>query len=103
MISEKIRIGYWRQTEDSNEDLPWPVIRKISPETKELVLKFLRAGIGVNHWKGWSNCRICGKMNGDTCLSNGGFVYPEGYAHYIEEHDVMPDSQLLVKLLNSNK
>jgi hypothetical protein len=95
------RIGYWRQSIESNEDLPWPTIRKLPQETKNKVLSFLGKGKVIDMWKGYSNCRICDKMNGSTCLQNKGFIYPEGYAHYIKDHNVMPDAELLAEILTS--
>ena len=92
-------IGYWRKTEDSNEDLPWPIIRKLPPETKQKIKDFLEKGELYAAWRGSSSCRICGKTNGSTCLKNGNFIYPEGYLHYILDHDVMVDSELLAKIL----
>lgn len=51
------------------------------------------------HFKGSSKCRICGESNGsmESRLSVKGVKLrvPQGYAHYLEEHDVMPDTLLL--------
>ena len=56
--------------------------------------------LGTDKPKGWSTCRICHKMNGTTCLTDGEFVYPEGYSHYIRDHNIMPDLDLLAKVLS---
>jgi len=41
-------------------------------------------------YRGWSNCRICGCMNGSVTYHRGDWSWPEGYAHYIKEHKVRP-------------
>ena len=94
------RIGYWRQEEDSEEDLPWPQEGRLSDEAKKKVADYLDKGKEHAAWMGWSTCRICGKNNGTTCMMRDGFVYPEGYSHYIRDHNIMPDLDLLAKVLS---
>ena len=93
------RIGYWRKKEDSKEDLPWPKEGRISGETKGKVVDFLLKGKQSQYWMGYSYCRLCGKMNGTTCWTRGQFTYPEGYVHYIRDHNIMPDLDLLTEVL----
>lgn len=94
------KIGYWRQREDSTEGLPWPEENgQLPQDTKLRIAEYLMKGNLHTAWKGFSRCRICGKMNGTICLTDGEFVYPEGYAHYIVDHNVMPDVDLLAKVL----
>jgi len=93
-------IGYWREKENSNENLPWPQEGKLSDEVKQKVVDYLNKGKEYEAWLGWSNCRICGKMNGSICMTDGEFVYPEGYSHYIKDHNIMPDIGLLAKVLS---
>src|ERR1043165_3334922 len=96
------RIGYWRQAKDSNySNLPWPEEGRLPLETKQKVVEFLNKGKMNAAWMGYSTCRICGKLNGTTCLTNGEFVYPEGYSHYILDHNIMPDIDLLSKILTT--
>lgn len=94
-----IHIGYWRRKEDSEEDLPWPKEGRLPLETKQKIASYLKNGEEHHAYRGWSNCRICGKMNGSVCMTNGEFVYPEGYAHYILDHNIEPDVRLLTKVL----
>ncbi len=103
MIKPKtpIRIGYWRQKKDSKEDLPWPEEGRLPLDTKEKIAKYLMNGKEYAAWMGCSTCRICGKWsNGSTCMTDGEFVYPEGYAHYILDHNITPDVRLLAKVLS---
>lgn len=44
----------------------------------------------VQVYRGWSSCRICGERNGHREFTFGGYCWPEGYLHYIQEHNVEP-------------
>jgi hypothetical protein len=102
MENELKAVGYWRKHEDSTEDLPWPdKIRKLPDDIKHKVLLYLNRGEIKYHWRGFSNCRICAKANGSVCLTDGIFIWPEGYSHYISEHDVMVDPELLAHILTT--
>lgn len=96
------KIGYWRQYEDSEENLPWPMVRKLPDEVKHKVILYLTRGKTHQAWMGFSNCRLCGCRNGTTCLTDGSFVWPEGYGHYIDKHDVMVDPDLLAHILTQS-
>jgi hypothetical protein len=42
--------------------------------------------------RGLSPCRLCGQLNGSAEYTDGTYVWPEGLAHYVMEHDVrLPD------------
>ncbi|BDD79705.1 hypothetical protein [Burkholderia phage FLC9] len=47
----------------------------------------------VHHYRGWSHCRICGEMNGTKEFVLGGFTWPQGYRHYLSDHNVEPDPE----------
>lgn len=101
MINQNFkRIGYWRQRENVDDGYPWPEEGRLPIETKKKVADYLNKGTVAASWRGWSTCRICGKMNGSQCLTDGEFVYPEGYSHYILDHNIMPDLDLLSKILS---
>ena len=53
-------------------------------------LQVIQLVAGNNHCKGSSRCRICGKSNGSIEYFYGGWIWPEGYGHYISEHNVVP-------------
>jgi len=46
-------------------------------------------------YRGFSTCRICGKMNGSRDHFRGPFRYPQGYLHYIIDHDVKPPQSVI--------
>lgn len=43
----------------------------------------------TNHYKGWSDCRICGKKNGSKEFVSGAWKWTEGLMHYITAHNVL--------------
>ena len=60
-----------------------------------LVLKFLNNPDSKKHYKGMSICRVCGIQNGSAENHRAGYVWPEGYAHYITEHNVKPPKSVI--------
>ena len=101
MINIK-RIGYWRRYKEEDDGLPWPEEGNLPLETKQKIVEYLDSGKRHAVWRGWSTCRICGKINGSACLVNDNFEYPEGYSHYIIDHNIMPDIDLLTTVLMKN-
>lgn len=59
------------------------------------VVDYLKRAPRVASWLGWSDCRFCGNNNGTTCLSDGVFVWPAGFAHYLVAHDVRPPAEFV--------
>lgn len=108
----KIHIGYWRSADDNivDENSHYPSVHDyIKPELwsekyggneiKQLVIDYLESFKLINHQMGYSGCRICGVLNGTAERSDGEFVYPEGYTHYIKEHDVIPPKKIVFNAL----
>ena len=61
------------------------------PVERVIVSRYLRMGRVVAEHFGYSWCRICGiNDNGTKDLTDGQFVWPEGFAHYLEQHNVRP-------------
>ncbi|RRD04749.1 hypothetical protein EII34_09425 [Arachnia propionica] len=85
-----ILIGYW----DGPLASPgWPTVEDFvdsnwDAEERELVADHLQTGMIVRRYMGYSPCRFCGRNNGSLELTDGHFVWPEGLAHYVLEHDV---------------
>ncbi|HUW47661.1 hypothetical protein E4H12_12895 [Candidatus Thorarchaeota archaeon] len=99
-------IGYWRSRlfngerelfQAQDEHLPWPVADKLNDMEVQSALQALdvlenRIDIKIESFRGVSQCRICGCMNGcqEFVLKVGDVEYrwPEGLKHYIEKHKV---------------
>ena len=99
-MKELIHVGYWKCY--YKPDLPDPhdfIDKSWDHKEKSLIIKFLKNGKVKDAWMGSSECRICGIRNGSECLINGNYVYPSGYVHYIEEHNVKPPQQFIDSVL----
>lgn len=96
---EQLYIGYWKNKNYPN--LPDPkkyIDNRWNDHRKDNVVRYLKSGEKVSYYLGWSTCRICGCQNGSSELTDGAFVWPEGLAHYIEEHNVKPP-ELFIKYI----
>ncbi len=66
------------------------------------VVAYLRAQPAWEHWRGYSWCRFdgCGdRRMGTTDRSDGTYVWPEGFAHYVEKHGVKPPDEFIRHVL----
>jgi hypothetical protein len=83
------RIGYW----SSGPDDQWPDVNDFidaswDADERARVLSHLRHGLVARAYLGRSLCRICGQPNGSTELTDGTYLWPEGLAHYVDDHGV---------------
>lgn len=101
-----IEIGFWRTTPNSTEDLPWPT-EGYDPrwDTKEQlrVAAYLDSGQEHAAYKGTSMCRICGQSNGSRDLTDGTYLWPEGFSHYVRDHKVKPSQEFIDHALKNFK
>lgn len=95
-------VGFWRQSLDDESELPhpssmidrsWPLLERVRLAT------YLRNGEVVCAYHGFSFCRLeCGvpwDAMGCRDLTDGEWVWPEGFAHYVEHHAVKPPREML--------
>lgn len=87
------REGFWAG--QYNQVLPKPVASEEAWVGKQEFIDKLRKlevdeGTNKLHFKGFSRCRICNKINGTSTFVAQGWEWPSGYRHYIEEHNVRP-------------
>lgn len=94
------RVGYW-----SHGELPRRELRDrflIHPgklvdsnweiERRAQIIHYLRYAPTVWHYRGLSHCRFGCGQNGSGEKSDGEWLWPEGLAHYVEQHHVkLPD------------
>lgn len=86
-------IGFWNGPHTPGG---WPEIERfIDPdwdeEERDFIVSYLNHGVLARLYMGYSTCRICGKEdNGDSEYSDGTFVWPSGFGHYVMEHNVRP-------------
>jgi hypothetical protein len=99
MITDKkwMREGFWYCGKGSL--LPKPHERKKAWKGKRIFLKalstieskILSKEIGeCKYYKGWSDCRICDKRNGEDEFYYKNWCWPSGYYHYVDKHNIRP-------------
>lgn len=105
--------GYWkdpyiRSDTPENSELPWPTPSIEVIEQKDEIIRLIllkQKSAEVTSYRGISICRLCQKMNGSQEYSyvhnNVEYVWPQGFIHYIEVHNVMPTKKFLDFLMNS--
>lgn len=102
-------IGFW--TDRSEFTQP---IGAVDPRTlvdaswdateRARVVAYLKNGVTHETWRGFSYCRFeCGRPShkmGSRDLTDGVYVWPEGYAHYVEDHLVKPPADFITRVLS---
>jgi len=46
-------------------------------------------------YRGWSNCRVCNRMNGSCEFSLEDVVWPSGFRHYVDDHNHKPTQRFI--------
>ena len=82
-------IGYWAGPGALN----WPDPKDFVDPTwdrleRETIADYLRCGFIYRAFGGLSICRLCGRENGALELSDGVWLWPDGLAHYVDDHGV---------------
>jgi hypothetical protein len=73
---------------------------------REKVVNYLNhVGQVFEHWRGYSWCRFsCGERNmGTTDFSDGTYVWPAGFGHYVEKHGVKPPQEFIDHVLRRQR
>jgi hypothetical protein len=91
------KVGFWK-THEAEEclahiDLEW------DEAEKKAVLAYIYYAMPCAHYRGWANCRICGKNLGssDMLTHDGRWRFPEQFEHYIIEHGLRPPSKPFIR------
>jgi hypothetical protein len=90
--------GFWAHTPEEENPFPFPVIYKGVWNDKSTFLKFLsqvEAKAMKRTCKGFSRCRLCGIPNGSITFNYNGWKWPNGFKHYIREHNVLPNAEFV--------
>ncbi len=89
LVSTLSLIGYWWSPEEPDWPHPAALIdQDWDEEERRTVATYFRHGTLAASFLGNSCCRICTKDVGCHEFTDGVFVWPQGLAHYIEEHSV---------------
>jgi hypothetical protein len=84
-----ILLGYWRGP--NTPELPDPhdfVDPSWGRYDRRRVQQYLEDGMVARVYRGMSSCRFCGELVGHREQTDGTYLWPEGLAHYVAEHDV---------------
>ena len=97
--------GFWRSGADPS--LPHPVPSAPPPPADAAVLlRYLTAHALVESYEhGHSTCRLCGERSralGCATLTDGAWLWPEGFAHYFTAHGVQPPREVLDAALRAH-
>lgn len=89
-------IGYWKDEQHPNLPDPASLVDATWDQDERIVVSayFVR-GTVARAFMGLSPCRICGVNNGSVEYTDGVYLWPEGFVHYIYEHGVRPPSPVV--------
>lgn len=64
---------------------------------REMVRKYLANGVVHQSYFGSAQCRMCHLVdgNGSRDFTDGVYLWPEGFAHYLEAHWVKPPQEFV--------
>jgi hypothetical protein len=109
-------LGYWKDGDKEyygnpekyvTDNQDW--ILNDKNKVADILEKFFEDNM-IIHMKGFSYCRFCKEMNGTreagfitSKEENKIFQVPEGYIHYIREHNVMPHKKIIEIFINLSK
>ena len=101
-----ILIGYWS---GGYGEGPWPDVREFVDESWDQddrleVGSYLRNGLVARAWMGYSPCRLCDRTtNGNLDLTDGTYIWPEGLAHYVLDHNVRLQQEFVAHVQAQNE
>lgn len=107
-MRKKRYIGFWAGQQEEIKEFPRAgdfVDKKFHRENKQgvtLILKYLslEEHEKIHPTKGWSTCRFCKQATPGSCeITDGEYIWPSGYIHYIEKHKVVPPPRFVRKVL----
>jgi hypothetical protein len=84
-----ILIGYWRGPGAPRFPDPRDFVDPAWGSHERLrVQRYLEGGMVARVYRGMSSCRFCGEHVGHREQTDGTYLWPEGLAHYVAEHNV---------------
>lgn len=96
MIKEPKKVGFWSGPQDYVID---GIRNKREKRELKACLYYISKSRQVKRYKGWANCRLCGKRLGscDMETPDGKFLFPQRFEHYLIEHNVEPPRRSFIK------
>jgi acyl-CoA synthetase (AMP-forming)/AMP-acid ligase II len=87
-------IGFWKNRVEKYINTLW-----FESDEYKACLKYLQTGRTSKRYKGYAKCRLCGTRLGTTDMitSDGKWIFPEKYEHYLIEHKVKPNKAQFIR------
>lgn len=79
--------GAARDVQRARGERPIPEQDDLSKPDWQIVEQFIRG------YRGSSRCRLCDQSNGSYEYELDGWIWPEGYMHYLRDHNVTPNEE----------
>lgn len=101
MNNIKHYIGFYKEIGNINSQwtkMPIPNSNKIPTSMLNILIdriKFAEKYATVISYRGISMCRICNQYNGHREYHLQNYIWPEGYIHYIKDHNVAIDDNFI--------
>lgn len=90
-----IQIGFWRATDAPHLPDPRKWVAPMTAKERDTLVAYLEGAPTVNPQRGLSVCRICGKPNGAAERTDGVYLWPTGFTHYVKGHGVRPPQDFI--------
>lgn len=102
----EVQVEQWEEEQAYRDGLSDPrdfVDESWDPGERAKVIDYLKNADTFERWMGVSFCRFdCGTNDfsmGSCCYTDGTYVWPQGFAHYLEHHAVKPDQSFIDHVL----
>lgn len=99
-MTSPIKVGFWYSLQEHH--LPQPqhhVDTTWDPAERDIVIAYIKKGLRGSTYRGFSRCRFCQCPNGSSDQTDGTYIWPSGFAHYLEVHHVKPPQKFIDHVL----
>lgn len=104
-MSDLKKVGHWKGSYHLDADYPDAhdcVDLAWDPDERDAILGYLRSFPRRAKYRGFSRCRFCDKRNGSADYTDGVWVWPAGFPHYLQEHGVKPPQEFIDHALKAD-
>jgi hypothetical protein len=87
ILFDRTCVGFWQS--DDEPHLPQPLTNPIPhPRAADIAEYLCRSQFCRLAYGGFSTCRLCGVECGSHDFGDDCYIWPEGLAHYVVEHNI---------------
>lgn len=99
-------VGFWENGAGTlaGQQEVWAARGDISVAERRALYAYMKASTEAANYKGFATCRACTDRLGsrDMLTPDGQFIFPSGYWHYIDVHEVRPPSPFICAAMDWN-